>query len=217
MSDETSATYFPEVFAVQDIEQARQIILTGEGSTTAERWQVETPWLVDTISSLIDITPDTLLVDYGCGIGRVAKELIARHGCRVLGVDISQQMRSLAIAYVQSDRFSTCSPEMLQGFIDDGLRAHAAFSIWVLQHCLKPGEDIGRIRDVMQPGAPLFVLNNTYRAVPTKELAWVNDGVDIKSTLSLAFDLEQEGVPPAERTARDLVDIIFWGLFRKRA
>lgn len=204
MSDETSATYFPDVFAVQDIEQARQIILTGEGSTTTERWQVETPWLVDTISSLIDITPDILLVDYGCGVGRV------------LGVDISQQMRSLAIAYVQSDRFSTCSPEMLQGFIDDGLHVHAAISIWVLQHCLKPGEDIGRIRDVMRPGAPLFVLNNTYRAVPTKELAWVNDGIDIKSTLSLAFDLEQEGIPPAERTARDLIDIIFWGLFRKR-
>lgn len=216
MSDETSATYFPDVFAVQDIEEARRIILTGEGSTTAERWQVETPWLVDTISSLIDIGPDPLLIDYGCGIGRVAKELIARHGCRVLGVDISPQMRSLAIAYVQSDRFSTCSPEMLQGFIDDGLRVDAAFSIWVLQHCLKPGEDIGRIRDAMRPGAPLFVLNNTYRAVPTKELAWVNDGVDIKSTLSLAFDLEQEGVPPVERTARDLVDIIFWGLFRKR-
>jgi hypothetical protein len=72
MSDETSATYFADVFAVQTIEQARQIILTGEGSTSAERWQVETPWLVDTISGLIDITPDTLLVDYGCGIGRVA-------------------------------------------------------------------------------------------------------------------------------------------------
>ena len=82
-----AATYYPEIFDAHTMGHARAIILTGEGSTTAERWQVETPWLGDQISSLIEITPDTLLVDYGCGIGRVAKELIARFGsfAEVLG------------------------------------------------------------------------------------------------------------------------------------
>ena len=67
------------------------------------------------------------------------------------------------------------------------------------------------------PGAPFFVLNNIYRAVPTKELAWVNDGIDIKATLALAFAMEQDGAPPEDKTPRDLCDIIFWGLFRKKA
>jgi SAM-dependent methyltransferase len=214
---EASATYDPDVFAVENMEQARQIILTGEGSTSDARWENETPWVADMISTLIQVAPETTLIDYGCGIGRVAKALIDRHGCRVLGVDISRNMRSLAIQYVQSERFSTCSPEMLDGMVANGFRANAAFSIWVLQHCIKPGEDIGRVRDAMLPGAPLFVLNNIYRAVPTKELAWVNDGIDIKATLAGAFDMEGNGVPPEDKTPRDLRDIIFWGLFRKRA
>ena len=62
-------TYNPRVFEVNDIPQAMSIIMTPEGSTTAERWEKETPYLADLIGEQFAITADSLLLDYGCGIG----------------------------------------------------------------------------------------------------------------------------------------------------
>ncbi len=82
-------TYNPEIFSVPKLSQAKNIILTAESSTTEERWKTETPMLSALIAAQNQIGPDTVVLDYGCGIGRMAKELITRHGCRVIGVDIS--------------------------------------------------------------------------------------------------------------------------------
>jgi SAM-dependent methyltransferase len=208
-------TYNPEIFDVGNIEAARRIILTGEGSTTDERWESETPYLADAIQNSLKITADTILIDYGCGIGRMAKELIQRHGCRVIGVDTSNNMRILAPNYVQSSRFLACSPEMLDMLVARNFVADAAISIWVLQHCLRPTEDIDRIHRSLAPGGGLFVLNNLYRAVPTRERHWVNDGLDIKSLLCNRFSMVMEGKPTEDKTPRDLRDIIFWANFLK--
>ena len=35
------------------------------------------------------------VLDYGCGIGRIAKELILKTSCKVIGVDISESMRKM--------------------------------------------------------------------------------------------------------------------------
>ena len=94
-------TYNPDVFDVNDMAQAKRVILTAEeGSTTEERWQAETPYVADLIEASIEITDQTILVDYGCGVGRMAKELIIRRGCSIIGIDISRSMRSLATVYV---------------------------------------------------------------------------------------------------------------------
>jgi cyclopropane fatty-acyl-phospholipid synthase-like methyltransferase len=208
-------TYNPEIFDVRNIGDARKIILTGEGSTTDERWKTETPQLVDQISSSMAISPESILIDYGCGIGRLARELIQRHGCHVIGVDISHSMRALSVDYVRSDRFLPCSPEMLDLLVRYGLAADGAISIWVLQHCLKPSEDIERIHRALKPGANVFILNNVHRAIPTREKAWVNDGIDIKAMLARHFSMLSEGKPLEEKTPRDLINIIFWALFQK--
>ena len=208
-------TYNANIFDVRNIDEARRIILTDEGSTTDERWNSETPYLADAIHQTLHITPETVLIDYGCGIGRMAKELIQRHGCRVIGVDISNNMRALAPSYVQSSRFLACSPEMLDAMVARNFVADAAISIWVLQHCLKPAEDIERIHRALVPGGGLFVLNNLYRAVPTREQAWANDGLDIKALVRDRFSLEMEGKPSDEQTPPALRDIIFWAKFLK--
>ncbi len=144
-------TYHPAVFHVNDIAQAMAVIMTPEGSTTAERWETETPYLADLIAQELTITPDTLLLDYGCGIGRLAYELIQRHNCRVVGVDISPSMRALSVVYTRSDRFMSCSHDMLEGLTARGLRFDAALSLWVLQHCATPAQDIARIRNALKP------------------------------------------------------------------
>ncbi len=210
-------TYHPELFDTPSVEHARAIILTGEGSTTDERWQKETPWICGLLAEHIPLTPDSVVVDYGCGIGRVSKELIARHGCRVLGVDISAKMRAMAADYVQSDRFVAVAPDMFDGLVANGFMADAAITIWVLQHCLTPGDDMSRINAALKPNATLFVLNNIYRAVPTREQTWSNDGIDIKATLDRNFQLLHTGKPPEEVTPRDLKDIIFWSFYAPKA
>ena len=65
-------TYNPEIFSVPDLLHAKKIILTAESSSTEERWKTETPMLAGLIAAHNKIGPDTVVLDYGCGIGRMA-------------------------------------------------------------------------------------------------------------------------------------------------
>jgi SAM-dependent methyltransferase len=211
-----SLTYNPAIFDVNDIPQAMSIILTPEGSTTQQRWEIETPYLADLMQQQFPLGPDSLLLDYGCGIGRLSRELILRHGCRVVGVDISQNMRALSVIYARSDRFMCCSPEMLDGLVARGLRFDAARAVWVLQHCRDPAQEIARMRAALHPGAMLFVANSFDRSVPTVEKSWVNDGLDVRAMLAAEFDPAAEGRLAPERTTEILAAVTYWATFRQR-
>lgn len=208
-------TYNSAVFNVNSISAAMQIILTPEDAGTEARWKTETPYLADLIGQWIEITSQSVLLDYGCGVGRIAKELIARHGCRVIGVDISPSMRALALMYVESDRFFTCPSTMLDALIERGMTFDGALSIWVLQHCLTPTEDIARVWRALRPDGRLFVLNNNYRAVPTTERGWVNDGINLRAELGREFALLAEGKPAREHTSPKIAQETFWAAFRR--
>ncbi len=207
-------TYDPGVFDRADLDAARRIILTPEGSTTEQRWNVETPYVADLIVDAIYPTQEMILLDYGCGIGRLAKEILLRRKCHIIGADISLNMRTLANDYVRSHQFFACSPLMLDQMVRSGLRVDAAISVWVLQHCADPSSDISRIQSALKPAAALFILNNIVRAVPTKELSWIDDQRDIKAALSEAFTLLREGRLPPDKIAPDLASLHFWGVFR---
>ena len=132
----------------------------------------------------------------------MAKALIDRHGCRVIGVDTSPSMRALAVGYVASDNFLACPPEMLDVLIARGIGCDAALSIWVLQHCQKLADDIVRIARALLPGGALFVVNQFHRAVPTFERGWVDDGLDVFGLLRVAFDRAPEDRWPAQTRLR---------------
>jgi SAM-dependent methyltransferase len=180
-------TYNPHVFDVATIGDAMQIILTPEDSTTEHRWVTETPYLANLIARCFSLTEKSLVLDYGCGIGRLAKELIARHGCSVVGVDISASMRSIAVVYVGSDRFFTCPPPMLDRLTERGVAFDLALAVWVLQHCADVRDDIARITRALVPDGELFLVNQRSRAVPTVELGWVDDGLDVYALLKQGF------------------------------
>lgn len=216
-------TYDPSVFDVSDMNQAMRIIMTAENSTTQERWQKETPYIADLVARKMSITANTLLLDYGCGIGRVAKELIARYGCRVVGVDISPSMRAFAAIYVESDRFFACSAAMLDLMLEHGLSFDGAISIWVLQHCERPAGEVARIRRALKADGKLLVVNSFARvvpgverklftAVPTLERKWFDDGVDVGSLLRSTFSPLDDGAMPASIPGI-LADRHFWALF----
>ncbi len=186
-ANDIKPTYRPDVFRVENLEHAKAIILTPEDSTTEERWEKETPYLADEAVSYLGLGPDMVVLDYGCGVGRMAKALIERSGCTVIGVDISQQMRELAPAYVEDDRFTICARPALESMIARGLSVDAAIAIWILQHCPDVESEIAVIKSALKPGGPLFVCNNLQAAIPT-DLGWVDTGFEVKTLLSDSFE-----------------------------
>jgi SAM-dependent methyltransferase len=209
-------TYNPDVFNVRDIPQAMRIILTPEDSTTEARWQIETPHVCDLIAQAVDIKPDSFVLDYGCGIGRIAKELIARHGCHVIGVDISPPMRVMSVMYVASDRFAAVTPELLTALSERGFRFDAAAAIWVLQHCPSPAHDIARLRAALAPSGRLFVLNGENRSVPTRDAGWYDDRLDIKGMLAGEFDMLNQGRLAPDKTTDRIMQTTFWASLAQR-
>lgn len=203
------AQYHPQVFDADCEAAARAIILTdeGPGADTDTRWARETPYLMELLRATMGqgpraLGPESLVLDYGCGIGRMAKAMIEAFGCHVLGVDISPRMRALAEAHVGSPRFQAVAPEMLARLARSGLRVDAAIAVWVLQHCLAPADDIGLIRAALAPGGRCFVLNMKGRAVPAVgegRFLWVADGQDVPALLRHAFAVEAMGEPDMAR------------------
>jgi len=198
------ALYYPEIFNVADIGAAKDVILTNEGpgADTETRWAIETPYVMSLIAAALAPNPGTLVLDYGCGIGRMAKAMIDSTGCSVIGLDISPNMRALANDYVASDRFTALSPRQFDRLVASGLRVDAAISVWVLQHCFAPADDIARIHSGLTAGGRCFILNMPKRAVPARltetpenTFDWLSDGVDVKALLRGAFQVEAEGEP----------------------
>lgn len=197
------ALYHPGVFEVANIEEAKAIILTDEGrdGSVAARWTLETPYVLDLIDQAFALRSDMTVLDHGCGIGRMARAMIERVGCRVIGVDTSQAMRTLAVEYVQSERFLAMSPQQFDGLVHAALRVDAAISIWVLQHCFDPRAEVERIRRSLTGSGKLFVLNMPKRAVPVVHgpdtgnsgFDWASDGLDVAGLLRGSFTVFAEG------------------------
>ena len=174
----------------------RRIVTSEPGTTTEERWLRETPYLVEYCGPRLAIGPHTHVLDYGCGVGRVAKGLIERYGCRIIGVDFSPSMRLLAPDYVLSERFTVWSVATLDKMIDKGFRADAAICIWVIQHALDVQDTVDRLARSLRPGSRLYALNSG-RCVPI-DRGWADDGFDVPRAPRTAF-LEDDGLPIARK------------------
>lgn len=208
-----AATYRPEIFDVADITQAKGIILTPEGKrSTDERWRKETPYLVDLIGAKTSINKGSIVLDYGCGVGRMSKALIERYGCRVIGVDISHSMRALAMAYVSDPRFVVCHPEALEWIAPD-LGFDLAISIWVLQHCQDVECDIDRIYRWARIGGEFFVVNDNNRLVPTDK-GWLSDGKSVRDLLFARFKNAQNGDLDIENVGEAVASSSYWSVWR---
>jgi ubiquinone/menaquinone biosynthesis C-methylase UbiE len=177
--DQKYANYIPTFFECESVEKAREIILTGNDTmSTEDRWREETKFLTEEMGRDLSLSPSDLVLDYGCGIGRVAKALVERFGCRVMGLDISASMRSMALEYVNSPLFSVISPADFDILVRGGLKVDHTYAIWVLQHTYDPKVELQRIKDSLKPGGKFYLVNEPGRCVPC-DLGWVNDGVDI--------------------------------------
>jgi SAM-dependent methyltransferase len=213
-------TYYPEVFEAGDEAAARDIILTPQGGQSPEeRWRRETPYLARLLADRLGLETRALVIDYGCGLGRMSRALIELCGVRVIGVDDSARMRAMAPRYVRSPLFQVASRKRFRSLVAGGLRADAAIAVWVLQHCLDPQEDIDLIQSALAPGASLCVVNNLHRAVPvqtavSRTVQWASDGVDVRQLLADRFPELASGVLDPEVVGREISEITFWATYR---
>lgn len=214
----TTATYAPEVFNVANLAQARQIILTDEDNlNSAERWEREAPYLVGLMAGL-ELNEHSVVLDYGCGIGRLSKALIDRYSCRVVGADTSFPMQKLALEYVGSPKFLACHPSMIA---PSGMKFDAAISVWVLQHCLQPMDDIGTIHDALKPDGRLFVVNEINRVVPAvfsdRVLHWMADGEDVAAMLGAKFERQDGGKMDPAIVTPAASERTYWALYGRHS
>lgn len=176
----TTMVYDPRIFLTDTEQEARAIILMPEaGLSSEERWERETAWLMPQL----DFRDARLVIDYGCGIGRIARELPVP----VLGVDISPTMQQMALRYVARSGFGVVYPDMLLSLVDCGLRFDGAVAVWSLQHVLDLGDAVRLLARSMIPGAPLYTVNRDHRCVPVSigdEFGWVSDGLDLDLALA---------------------------------
>lgn len=210
-----TATFNPDAYAARDFEHARRLTVGGiefnDGTVLSceERWDRDTEFTID---FLLRRLPGGRVLDYGCGTGRIAKGLIERSECEVVGCDESAQMRVIASAHVASDRFSTVSPDRLGGQFD------CAYTLWVLQHALNPRECIERIWSTLKPGALLVVFNENGRYVPTIEYGFGDDQIDVRADLSqMCGEPVEHGKLPADLAGQEFSDRTYWAIYRKSA
>jgi SAM-dependent methyltransferase len=191
MREIKSMRYAPNIFDCPDIDKAKGIILGACGDLTPERrWEVETKWLMERIQ----FEHEGLIVDYGCGIGRVAREL--RNP--VLGVDFSDSMRRQALDYVaKPTTFCAASPEMFVSMVASGLQVSGVLTLWVLEHVLNVEPVVDLLMRALRPGGLLWSLDLNKRDVPYQtegytDFITLDDGIKLVPMIQQFCSLEEE-------------------------
>jgi SAM-dependent methyltransferase len=209
------AAYDPaRFFDIENVDEAVKLILTAEaGMTSLQRWRDETPALMRIFENFI--CPDSKVLDYGCGVGRLAKPLIEKLDCTVAGVDISPKMRRLAASFVDSPHFFALDPMMFDAFVRRE-EFDAAIAVWTLQHCIDLQDAVDRIAVALKGGGHLIVVNNKGRCVPIANGGWVDDGLDLEAMITEAGFCEIAGGALDESIAPGWMQLgTFWAAYQK--
>jgi len=202
------------------IEAQHQAVGDCKGLTMQQRWDEETPVFAKAILShlpQIGLGPHGInqILDYGCGPGRLAKEILLQadntnHDIVVWGADNSPEMLMQANEYVGSispfettsgafiDRFSTVEP---QGMAQFSQHFDLCYLVYCLQHmpAIEIRDALRRIWTSLVDNGLLFYCSSENRmAMRSDEQGFFDDrflGVDLKSELSRFFEEIGPAIP----------------------
>lgn len=185
--------------SIKSFDEARNLSVGPcNGLTLEERWQKETAGFVDAI--LRNLKPDAKRVlDYGCGVGRIAKELLRKNQeLEVYGVDSSEAHLMYASSYVVGPRFKMMKPEEFNEKVD------AAVLVYVLQSvpAIELREVLERIHANLNPDGVLIYCSSNFRMAPRfDQLAFFDDrflGVNLQNELERFFEPAGNLFTPAD-------------------
>lgn len=175
------------------------------GVTGKERWEKETPVFAQEILKLLPASGKTIL-DYGCGIGRLAKEILNQNkAVKVIGVDASMEVLDLAREYINDSRFVMKAPRELNETVD------LAYCIYVLQHvpAVEIREILQRIHHCLKKNGVFVFCSSEYRMAIRFDCPEFEDdrrlGVDLKQEISRYFVQSSELFSPAILEANQVV------------
>lgn len=195
--------YIKETFDASSMDHAKHIVLTSDPNDPT-KFEDETVYLMKLIDDL-KLVDNKFVVDFGCGMGRVSKELLAR-GARVIGVDISPSMLALAKEYVGNHKeFTAVSKFTFNDVVD------VYICIFSLQHTENPIKEIENIARSLKKGGHIILVNENIRFVPSgidknRFVIWNDDGINIREELGKRFK-EVSSIPyrPRENSTLDFV------------
>lgn len=169
--------YVKETFDPVSIDHAKHIVLTSDPNNP-DKFEKETAALLDILASELEITSISTVLDFGCGMGRVSKELVHRFNCNVVGVDISERMKIFAMLYVSNPKKFKIAETIETGFFDFCIAA------FVLQHTENPKSEISKIVNGLNDNGILVLLNENIRYVPAdvardSNVIWHDDKFDV--------------------------------------
>jgi len=177
-------TYLTQAFDVFSLEQAKNVVLSPDPKNP-NKFQYETDFLVDWLEKNTNISTDSVVLDYGCGMGRIAKSLINRVGCEVIGLDISHSMLMYAMIYIMSDidisnvsKFTPTTKYQTPESVD------MVLAVLSLQHVKDPQAEINNIVKVLKPNGQCVLVNGHTRMVPIgidddNFVIWENDEFNV--------------------------------------
>lgn len=207
--------YDSSFFDPKNLDHAKHIILTSENSTSEERWIKETEWTIKTIDAFMNLDSDSLVLDWGCGIGRISKPIIEKYGCNVVGVDLQSQMLSYAKEYVNSDLFHTILRDNIFTELIKYKFTHV-IACWVFQHSNMLQYEIPVIYNSMKMDSQIFLIELNKKAIPNKAGGFYDDKISSKGELEKYFNISAAGKIPIKYTTKKISDMSWWALLNRK-
>jgi ubiquinone/menaquinone biosynthesis C-methylase UbiE len=208
-------TYNPEFFNPVDIEDAKRIVLGYGIAETESKWNVETEWNLRLFNQKQFLNENSIVLDWGVGIGRLSKAIIEKFNCQVAGVDINENMVMYSRKHVNSNKFTSMT---VTEFIETNTTKFTnAIAVWALQHSIDVVSDLSLIKDNLLPSGKLFVFEERNPCIPTTNYAtpWFILNKSNFTTIDKTFTIVEHGIFPAYFNIPENNNA-WWGFFNNK-
>jgi ubiquinone/menaquinone biosynthesis C-methylase UbiE len=179
----------PDFFKPFSIDHAKKIILTD--NTITDQWESETEWTINFFNEKNLFNKDSIVLDWGCGIGRLAKPIIEKFNCKVVGVDFQPNMLKYATEYVNNSNFTAISNEEFFQLPDDYFTVGIA--VWALMHTMNTPKIIEDIQKKLNYNSRFCVFDANDKAWPVKPID-IHDGVTEDDILLEYYSMDRNDI-----------------------
>lgn len=195
----------PRRFDWDNIDDAKKSILWYDD------WDEATENTIELMQKMGVIKAESLVVDWGCGVGRIASKLVERYrNVTVLAVDCSIKMLRHALSYIK--------PQYLRKIVlvtDEFILSHTnlfencadlVIFIEAFQHIPEPVLDqmLPRIEKLLKKNGELFVFGNRQLEIGYKDKA----PSTVEEVIKRYFELEKSQVP-FQRYAVNVTNLLY--------